>query len=350
MKILLLTLFLITPLSLFAKDGLRVTYISPDPIDTENEFWKNTTKQIMKAAKDLGIELEVLYTQSHYSYYTSMIDKVSKRPKETLPQYLLILPIKSTARNTLEKLEKVGVKTVFINAEVNENERESIGWPRQKYKNWIGEFYPDDYQAAKLVVSEVAKKCRKGSDVVAINGTHFSNASLIREKSFEETSKELNLNLKQSFYGNWRKDKVGRMLPYIEGRYPNICGFFVSSDFMAEAILNSRLMKYQVCSIDWTKNGLQNVNDKKQLCTVGGHFLEPAFALVATFDYHHGYDFKNDFGLTYKSHFYIANQSNAKEILEKFIENKKPLNFKNYSKVFNKKIKKYNFNILKNYE
>ncbi len=330
---------------MWAKAQPRVAFVSPDPKDTKNEFWTITTYQVQKAAKDLGVDLEVLYSNSHPSYYFKEIEKVVNRPKELRPEYIMILPIKSNIYDTLKLLATTDIKVMLVNIELTKKDQKEVGSPRDKFKNWIGSFFPDEEQAATLVAKEVGKYCKEGSDIVSINGTHLSNASLIREQVFAKVAKELGQNLRQSLYGNWKKDRVRKMLPYIEGRYPNICGFLVASDFMAEAIQESRKGGYQVCSIDWTSSGIKNVMDKKQLCSVGGHYLELAFALVALFDYHKGIDFKNDFGLTYKTPFHLATIKNAKKIYQKFILNKDSLNYKNYSKFYTKK-KKYNFNIL----
>lgn len=347
MKALIFGLYFLLNFSIAASKGPKITFISPDPINTNNEFWIITNKEIIKAAKDLNINLEVLYSRSHYSFYLEKVTEVIKRPPESRPDYLMILPIKRSTQQILQQLETAKIKTLFINAQINEKELQATGIPRDLYKNWIGHFYPDDTQAAALAANEVYKACGKNAEIVAINGSHTSNASLAREKSYINVSKSLSLNLKQSFYGNWKKTSVSKMLPFIEMRYPNLCGFLVSSDLMAEAIVDQKKKSYKVCSIDWTSNGLQHVINGEQLCTVGGHFFEPAFALVTLFDYHMGIDFKEDFGLIYKTPFYIANKKNAQKIYTKFIMNKNTINYRNYSKFYNKKLKKYNFDIFK---
>lgn len=324
----------------------KVTFVSPDPGDALNTFWKETTIQLLKAARDLGVELEVVYSAPHYTFYRKIVTKIAERPKDKQPDYLLILPMKNSTKEMLDSLSRTKIKVFFINTTLSSQDKNLIGTPRKKYKNWIAHFYPDDAQAASLVAKEVSKNCSDNRDVIAINGTRMSIASQVRQESFESSSKKYNLNLKQAFFGDWKKSKVKKMLPNIEGRYPNTCGFLVASDFMAEAIIESKKKKYHVCSIDWTPDGIENVKNGKQLCSVGGHFLEPSLALVALFDYHNGIDFKNDLGLIYKTSFYTATKSNVSKIYNKLIKSKDFINYRKLSKFYNKNIKKYNFNLI----
>ena len=334
--------FIIT--SLRAQSPVNVAFISPNPKDSKNEFWTITTSQMKYAAKDLGISLEVLYSNSHPTYYYNEVKKIVNRPEAKRPNYLVLLPTTTIISELLSLVERTNIKIMFVNVQVSQKDRVLVGGPREKYKNWIGSFYPDEEQGAELAAREVGKYCKAGSNLVTINGNYISNSSVIREKTFARVIKELGQNLKQSLNGYWKKDRVLKMLPYIEGRYPNLCGFLVASDYMAEAIVDSKHHKYKVCSIDWTSNGIRNVMEKKQVCSVGGHYLEPAFALVALFDYHKGIDFKEDIGLNLKTPFYIANQKNATKVYESFILNKVSLNYKKYSKFYTKR-KRYNFNI-----
>jgi len=343
MKVLKTLLLLVLSLNAFTKSP-KITFISPDPKNTKNEFWNIVTSNMIDSAKDLGIDLEIIYTNSHYSFYSNAIKEIAARKEENKPDYLVALFIKTFAVQSLELLEKAKIKTFSINVNISKEERLKVGHPREKYKYWIGHFYPDDYQAAKLVTEEVAKKCKTNKNVISISGSYVSNASTERYNSFVETSKKESLKLLQNFYGAWKKENVKRMMPHIEIRYPNVCGFLVASDWMAEGVIENTKRKYQVCSIDWTSRGLKRVMNKSLLCSVGGHFLEPAFALVAIFDYHNGIDFKDDIGLTYKTPFHVAHKDNAEKIYNKYFLNKRKINFKSYSKYYSK-TKKYNFDI-----
>lgn len=343
MKTFTTLLLLFFSLSTFSKSP-RVVFISPDPKNSKNEFWRIVTKNILKTAQDLGVNLEVIYTESHHTYYYEAIRKVASRKDDKKPDYFVGLLLKHYSIEILDLLERAKIKSLFVNMNIAKEERIKVGYPREKYKFWIGHFFPDDYYAGHLVTKEVAKKCRGNNKVVSISGTFISNASLDRHKAFVDISKEKKLNLLQNFNGSWEKEIVKKMMPHIEARYPDFCGFLVASDWMAEGIIENTNKSYHICSIDWTSQGLKNVINKKFLCSIGGHFLEPSFALVALFDYHNGIDFKDDIGLTYKSSFYVATSENAQDIYNRYYLNKKTKNFKQLSKFYSE-IKKYNFNI-----
>ena len=346
MKMIILLTTLMLSLTSFAQKVPRVVFVSPDPIDSKNEFWTITHKNLIQAAKDLKIELEMIYTNSHHSFYIETVRELGKRKRENRPDYFLGLPYKHHEVEILEILKKADIKVMFTNMALLDTKRTEIGYPRGKYKNWIGHFYPDDLQAGKLIALELSKECIKNNKVIAITGDHLSTASSLREKGFTEIAEQKNLDIKQIFAGGWKKSKVLKMFPHIELRYPNICGVLSASDSMAEGVIESTDNKYHVCGIDWTRKGLNLIKEEKLLCSAGGHFLEPSFALVAIFDFHNGIDFKKDIGTTYKTSFNIANKENVNKLLKLLFTSKQVINYKSYTKFYMKKLK-YDFRILK---
>ena len=322
----------------------RVLFLSPNPEDTKNEFWLTTIKHLKNASKQLGAELEIIYTNTHHTFYMQEISKIVMRKKEDRPHYFIGLPYKHFEKRILDKFSKTDIKVFFINLNIENEIRKEIGYPREKYPNWIGHFYPDDLQAAEIITKEISNKCLKNRNIIAITGNNLSTASIMREQSFKQNSKLLGLNLQQSFSASWKKENVKRIMPHIESRYPRTCGFIVASDLMAEGVIETARRKYQVCSIDWTLKGLTLIKEKKLLCSAGGHFLEAAFSLVAIFDYHNGIDFKKDIGLTHKTIFNIATAKNIDSVISNFYTHNKFQSFRNFSKFYSKH-KKYKFGL-----
>jgi ABC-type sugar transport system substrate-binding protein len=328
----------------FAQKVPKVVFLSPDPIDSNNEFWTITHRNLIQAAKDLNIDLEMIYTDSHHSFYIKEVRKLSMRKKKNRPDYFLGLPYKNHEVEILTLLSKANIKVMFTNMALLKEVSDKLGPPRTKYKNWIGLFYPDDYQAGNLIAKEISKKCIENNRIVTITGDHISTASTLRKKGIIDFSENNNLTIKQFIPGLWKKSKVQRIFPHLEKRYPNLCGVLSASDSMAEGVLNSTKKNYHICGVDWTKKGLDLIKKGKFLCSAGGHFLEPSFALVTIFDFHNGIDFKNDIGTSFKTEFHIANSENIDKVLNTFFSHKQILNYKNYSKFYSKK-KKYNFKI-----
>jgi ABC-type sugar transport system substrate-binding protein len=339
-----LVIFFLISANSFAQKIPKVYFVSPEVKYSENKFWATVHDNVIQAAKDLNINLEMVYTKTHHSYYYKAIKDLEKRKKEDLPDYFIGLPYIHHGKEILNILSKLNIKIFFINMTIEDKRRPSMGFPRGKYKGWIGHFYPDDYNAGALITKEVAKVCNAENGVVGLAGNHMSSASILRQKAFQDGAKKFNLKLYQVFQAEWQKDVVMKMMPNIEKRYPNTCGFLSASDGMAEGVLISSSKKYQICGIDWTERALKKIVAGEILCSAGGHFLEPAFALVAVFDYHNGIDFKDDIGLTYKTPFFIATKINASQILEKFFRGKQILTYKKYSKFYTKKTS-YNFSI-----
>lgn len=342
-KLILFTLFL--SLNCLAIQRPRVLFLSPDPKDTTSEFWQTLYSNLNQSAKDLGVNLEIVYTDSHHTLYEEAIEKILKRSKENLPEYFLGLPpYRQHKVQMLKRFEELGIKVFFVNMAIDSKHRKEIGFPREKYKNWIGHFYPDDYSAGALITEEMAKACKVNRNIVAITGNHLSVGSNLREKAFKDISLKRKLKLQQIFSANWERKNVEKMIPHIESRYPDTCGFVVASDEMAEGILNKAKKIYHVCGVDWTRSALNLIKSGQFLCSAGGHFLEPAFALVTIFDYHNGLDFKDDLGVTYKTPFHLATKQNIESILKGF-SNQQVKTYKSFSKFYSKK-KHYNFQLV----
>ncbi|MCK5883464.1 MAG: ABC transporter substrate-binding protein [Bacteriovoracaceae bacterium] len=327
----------------------RIYFISPDRANTSNEFWQSTVKLFKAATSDIGAEGRVIYSPEgdRFSYSDTIVNAINDKKK---PDYVIIITRPHSTGRAFEQARKKGVKLFIINSEILGMQKKTIGLPREKYKNWIGHFTPDDYAAGGLLAECMIRSSdnKLSGNFAAINGTRESSASILRLQGLKDTL-ELYQNHSLIFdvFGNWSITRGEELAPILISRFPETTFIWSASDLMAEGVLNylstHKLDKsYIVGGIDWSKSALKRVMNGKQHCSVGGHFLEAAFAAVAIYDYHNGIDFIDDLGKTYKSHFFVSNKNNGKEIYNS-IYGKSSFDFKKISKTHNKRLKNYNF-------
>ena len=344
-KIIITLLVLTYSLSLFARVP-KIVFVSPDPIDTKNRFWHDTIKYFNVASKSLGIDSKVIYGHANRYEY---LEAVKKGFLEK-PDFLITIIFNNAVKTILESSQSTNTKILFINGKMSASESKEVGQPREKYPNWIGQFYPDDVEAGRLELDCLTKgkKLVKGKyKLLAVNGALDSPAAIDRAEGLNAGVKKLGFDLTDIFYGAWDESRgflFGQK--YIDNKSDYY--FWTGSDLMAIGLSKKtdELKAHNnvhIAGIDWNHEAIDLVRNKKIDCSVGGHHLEIFYATVALYDYFNGIDFKDDLGLTFKSPFYVIDQSNADKYV-KFVESADKVDAKKFSKAFSPKLKKYKFN------
>ena len=80
--------------------------------------------------------------------------------------------------------------------------------------------------------------------------------------------------------------------------------------------------------------------------TIGGHFMEGGWALVLIHDYAKGIDFVEELGVKIPTPMQALTAANVKSYQDKMHPEKwSQIDFKQFSKVYNKKLTKYDFSL-----
>jgi hypothetical protein len=101
----------------------------------------------------------------------------------------------------------------------------------------------------------------------------------------------------------------------------------------------------RVGGIDWTPPSLQAVREGRMVATLGGHFLEGAWALVLLHDFHHGRDFAAE-GLDWRTQMVPITRDTVDTFL-RFLEGGdwEWIDFRAFSRVANPALKHYDFSL-----
>jgi len=299
------SLLLLITNSFSSEEKLNVLFLSPNPVDSENEFWSKSIKYAKRAASDLNINLEVLTGHNSRFRYRNDILKIVKR--KVKPDYVVMINHFGTGEMNLASLEKAKIKSVTVSTNLSSKLRSKIGLPREKYKYWLGHLGPDDIQAgyllAKTLIKDRMKKYGAKSNVhiVGINGGRDSSVSTEREQGLRKAVNEFpNVSLHQVVHSNWDSLRASNMYNKLKLRYPKTNVIWTAADVLALGIIdnhNINLDKFSIGGIDWTNKGVKAIDEKKMTASIGNHFLHIALSLVLIKDHASGHDFKEKIGM-----------------------------------------------------
>ena len=156
---------------------MKVTFINPgisDPNDPTGGFWLSVSAVMKEAARQLNIDLEVIYAERDHIRMQQQAREVAKRP--VLPDYLIVVNEKLAADQMVKEADGAGLKVFVMSNSFVGEQAAQMGLPRKQYKNWIGSLIPDNrfagYQIAKHIIDRAKKQ--RGKDgrlrLLAITG------------------------------------------------------------------------------------------------------------------------------------------------------------------------------------
>jgi len=339
----------------WATPPISVTFIAPAPLSSV-PFWDDYVDFMGAAASDLGIDLSVLGAESRFEEAENVAKALLVQPK---PDYLVHIYQAGSSISQLEMADKAGVKTVIVNTSVVDQDREVVRLPRDKFPLWIGHIYPDDteagYQLMDLLI-EKAKTMKLYADdnkihAVGIGGNLFATSSLHREEGMRKSIKDHpDVLLERYVLAQWDSNLAcGKTMKLLE-LYPKTKIVWAVNDHTAMGALHAMAAKgikagedVLTGGIDWSPESIKAIKDGRMVASIGGHFMEGAWALIMILDYHNGHDFAAP-NPTLRSHMTVINEKNINVysvVLDRTDWGR--IDFKRLSKTYNPNLKEYKF-------
>lgn len=350
-KLFLLSLLvLFSTTNLFSQDKkLKVSFVSSHPDDTQ--FWYLAHNFARKAAKDLDIDFKIYYNEEKNRF--SYLDAYKKAFSETnRPDFIIGVFAKGISTPVLKMSEEFGIPVFIVNTNTPESEKEFIGEIRTKHKNFIGHMAPDEKEAGYLLAKYLINKVKKNNPnkkvkIVGITGDRINPVSLDRKEGLENAAKDTGGLLYQVVFSDWTKKDSMKKTEALLKRYKNLDAFwYISAETSSggNEILKKSDRDIVVGTFDWKKNIIKDIREKRCDATLGGHFVEIGFALVLLYDYYNGKDFYEEFSSKINTEMEILTAENI-HLYYDFLTNEewRNVDFKRYSKVLNKDLKKYDF-------
>lgn len=341
---------------------MDVVFINPgksDPADPTGGFWLEVSSFMQAAADDLGVELEIIYSERNHLMMRKKAEEVLSR--EDLPDYLIVVNEKLAAGGIVALADEKGVKVFNIMMDFYGKQAAKLGKPREKYKNWIGGLVPDNRWAGNNLATELIKKARKqgvaDKDIrlLPIAGDFVTQATLLRNEGLAYARADFyESTFLPEIHCFWRKDKAYELVRKFIKRDPEVNVIWAANDPMAlgaiDGIKENGLKPGKdvlVGGINWDKPALEAVRDGLLTLSIGGHFMTGGWGLVMLYDYHHGFDFIEKSGpMIRKRIFCVIDSGNVDVFLQKFgARDWSKVDFKRFSKACNKSLKEYDFSV-----
>jgi ABC-type sugar transport system substrate-binding protein len=344
--------------SFAASERLRVGFLCPAPAD--NPFWSQVTRVMRAAAEDLDIEL-IVRCSERGSLATK---RIGNELLNTTPKldYLLTGYWPLVTKSHLELAQKLRIKVFVFNAEIRDDERDTVGFPRQYFQNWIGHMIPDDKQSSDDLTRMLITRARETRSippdgevrVLALTGIGSSavgsnRAEGLRTRVAATPGVVLHEIGLENWLPGWARDETAKFLknnPHTDV----VWGVSQASTWGAVQGVEQSGGKpgrdVVVGGFDWNPDSLQAISEGKIAALMSGHFIEGAWALILIHDYHYGLDFVDSEGiriLTQFSPITLANYPRYKVLLNG--KHWDETDFRKFSKKYNPQLKSYNFSI-----
>lgn len=344
--------------SSFANERVKAAYISP--IGLDHPFWGQIVSFMEAVAEDLDIELEIIVESSGNRYllkHRALKIITSDDP----PDYMVISYYPNLTSEIVESANANNVGIFVFNANLSKEDNERIGYPREKYSNFIGHMYPDGTRAGFDLANTLIKEARKKK--LAIAGK-YPFIALKPPKSYSQDwrvygfQRRINSSheavIAAATETSWtdRKVVIDKAMAALND-HPDATIIWGGSDLMALGGIEAAVALGKTPGKDiliggmgWAQEALRAVAEGRMAADVGGNFMEGGWALLLLHDYHYGIDFKDELGAKILSYMEILTADNIQPFIKKFGDGDwNQVDFRQFSKKHNKDLHRYDFSL-----
>lgn len=329
----------------------EVVFLNPD---ADHWFWIMTQDVMLSAAENLGLSLEVINTDRSHLAQMNAAEAIIARPSK--PSYIITGNEKGSAIEVIKRANEAGIYVLILNnGFVKKRERQHMGLPTQRYNYWIGQLIPDNFSAGYQMAVDLIEAHRKKNTprpikIVALAGTHNTHASDERVRGMQAALNQYNgeTELLQVVPGDWTYSHAKNTMTGLLQRYPRIDAVWAVNDSVALGAIDAAAEhglkageNILVSGCGWYAPALESIEKKQMLSSIGGHFIDAAWAMVVIRDHSKGID-NAYYGPDQKM--LSLSQDNV-VYYRKFIENSlwRQLDFRPFSKHFSPQLSEYKF-------
>lgn len=332
-------------LSLFSCQALAIKIILLIPTVPDTPFWELTIDVAKAAAEDLNVELDVRYGGIDRYNNLAMIKEISDAKEKA--DYVIFLPLNGNLRSAFKMLNDAKINFITLESNLTQSDLTFFNSSANELSYWVGQIYYDDKQAGSLLAEYLIKTAKEKNfpniSITALSGD-YSEISSKREAGLL-TQIDTTISLNQIFKTMWDVKRLKIMMPNIILRYPNNSIFWTASDIISNSVhdylisnkLNNNTL---IGGVGWLPEVYNKIKNGDINASVGGHFLQGAWAIVKAYDHHQGIKGQHSTKIQYE----IMHQHNINEFT--FVKkgfNWDQVDFREYSVFLNKDRKQHNF-------
>ncbi|WP_460152678.1 ABC transporter substrate-binding protein [Pseudomonas sp. S2_B07] len=272
-----------------------VLFLSPGT--TQEAFWVSYAQFMQAAARDLGVDLRILYAQRMPELTVAQARQALQGPDR--PDYLMFVNEQYVAPQILRLAQGSGVKLFMVNASLTANQQSLLG----ERPDHLGSLVPNDEEGGYLMLKELIRQHPpatpgKPIELLAFSGLKITPSAQLREQGMMRALAEHpEVRLRQLVYSGWTRDRAYEQAKLLFRRYPQISLVWSANDEMAFGAMQAfeesggKPGKDVLFSaVNTSPAALQAMIDGRLSVLLGGHFTLGGWALVELHDYDQGVD------------------------------------------------------------
>nr|WP_275442535.1 ABC transporter substrate-binding protein [Pseudoalteromonas sp. OOF1S-7] len=282
----------------WAKADFSVLLVNPSV--SGEPFWQKVEAIAQAASKQLNVKLDVIYGDG--SRYIQLAELQKYLEYRATPDYVVLMLYPGNAEQHLDLLEKYGIQYLTLEQTISGPEQSEIGRPAQRYKNWLGEIYFDNFRAGADLAQALTESLQASNpadkpQAIAING-HYGSESDARNQGAQSYFGSQGVALQQSIYASWSKTQAMEKTQRLLKRYPDTNIIWSASDLMAMGALSAVKQRAKkgrtfvaIGGFDWLSDTLRLIEQGELQASVGGHFIMGGLAILSLYDRFHGHSY-----------------------------------------------------------
>ncbi|MBD1388630.1 substrate-binding domain-containing protein [Neiella sp. HB171785] len=335
---------------------INVLYMPPGT----SGYWHDTTIPMPAVAEQLGINLTIMPIKTKdFDYEQSIIEQVTGPNK---PDWLIWSQRRLATEQILDVLEQQQIKSIDITSGLFEQVKARIGYPQQRYQQWMAEVVSDEYSGGRSLVNDLIqlKTDQFKADqqqvlrLVGLAGSKRVAATLLKTSAMRSTAEQEKLVelLQVVFINNWGRVDSQRKVQQLFSRYQSIDLFWAANTAIAlGAVDQIHAMNFEpddkplIASFGWNQDVFQAITNEDIAFSLGGNQFIGAWSLVVLYDMANGYELadiaENNI---VQIPFFKATKQNIDDIMPFFQQAAwKQVDIKQFSRKHNPDIQQYNF-------
>ncbi len=303
--------------------GVKVVFLSPDT----SRFWHMVGGFMQAVADDLEIDLTIYTDQDRNRFsYRDLLNKVLEQPDR--PDYIVFMCKEKVTHDMLTRVGEAGIKVFTFNTSVPEEELAKTGQPREKLPHWIGHLSPDNRAAGATLATELFKRYQQKTGnqanmLVGLSGSRDSSAAIHRNEGLRNMLEGQGSIDHQLLFADWDQEEARLKVERLIARYPALDLIWNASDGMALGAIDAARATgrkpgedLMVGGLDWEQRALDEIGEGRMALSLGRHFMGGGLALLLIHDYHTGYDFAGQGGVSMNYSLAIADRDNLGGVRE----------------------------------
>ncbi|MGX9379488.1 ABC transporter substrate-binding protein [Pseudomonas sp. JQ36] len=268
-----------------------------NPGSTQEAFWVSYSQFMQAAARDLGVDLQILYSQRQPELTVAQARMALLGPNR--PDYLMFVNEQYVAPQILRLAQGSGVKLFMVNAVLTPDQQALVGERTDR----IGSLVPNDEEGGYLMMKELIRlhppvARDQPIEVLAFSGLKVTPSAQLRERGMQRALAEHpQVRLRQLVYSGWTRQRAYEQARQLVNRYPEVSLVWSANDEMAFGAMRAFAEAGKTpgkdvlfSAVNTSPEALQALVDGRLSALVGGHFTLGGWALVELHDYDQGVD------------------------------------------------------------